>query len=54
MLRAMLVVATFVLLAGCSNGDPLAVASGPLFPLNVGLWQPTAHDLATPPAAVDR
>lgn len=54
MLRVILMVAAFVLLTGCSNGDPLAVASGPLFPLNPGHWQPAQQDLAAPPAVVDR
>jgi hypothetical protein len=41
-------------LAGCSDPDALAVASGPLFPLNAGHWQPTPQDLAAPPVVVDR
>ncbi len=41
------------LLMGCSDGDPLAEASGPLFPLNVGHWQPTTQDLAAPPSVSD-
>ncbi len=35
--------------AGCANTDPLAVASGPVFALNAGHWQPTPQDLAAPP-----
>jgi len=37
------------LLSGCANPDPLAVASGPLYPLNVGYWHPTPQDLSAPP-----
>jgi hypothetical protein len=49
-----LVALTLGLLAGCVNPDPLAVASGPLFPLNPGHWQPTAQDLAAPPVVADK
>ena len=52
--RLLLIIITFGLLAGCSNPDPLAVASGPVFALNAGHWQPTPQDLATPPQVVDR
>ena len=52
--RVILVVATFGLLAGCSNPDPLAVASGPVFALNAGHWQPTQQDLTAPPAVTDK
>lgn len=45
---------TFGLLAGCSNPDPLAVASGPVFALNAGHWQPTQQELAAPPKAAAR
>lgn len=38
--------------AGCANTDPLAVASGPVFALNAGHWQPTPQDLAAPAAVV--
>ena len=51
-IRFVLIVLTFGLLAGCSNPDPLAVASGPLFPLNTGHWQPTPQDLSAPPRVV--
>ncbi len=44
-----LLLVTLGLLAGCGNGDPLAQASGPLFALNPGHWQPTPRDLAAPP-----
>ena len=54
LLRFILVVLTFGLLAGCANSDPLAVASGPLFPLNPGHWQPAPQDLTALPAVVDR
>lgn len=53
-LRVILILITFGFLAGCGNSDPLAVASGPLFPLNAGHWQPTPRELAAPPAVVDR
>lgn len=36
-------------LSACQNGEPLAVARGPLFALNPGLWQPAPADLAQPP-----
>jgi len=46
-------VGVFVLVASalsaCSNSDPLAVASGPLYPLNAGHWHPTPQDLSAPP-----
>ena len=48
-LRVCLVIVTFGLLAGCSNTDPLAVASGPVFQLNPGHWQPSKQALAAPP-----
>jgi hypothetical protein len=34
--------------AGCTNSDPLAVASGPVFALNPGHWQPLPRDLTVP------
>ena len=37
------------LLTGCSNGESLPEARGPLFPLNAGLWNPTPSDLAQVP-----
>ncbi|WP_373318357.1 type IV secretion system lipoprotein VirB7 [Acidocella aminolytica] len=30
------------------------MASGPLFALNAGHWQPTPRDLAAPPKVADR
>ena len=51
-LRFCLILLTLGLLTGCSNPDPLAVASGPLFPLNAGHWQPTPQDLSAPPRVV--
>jgi hypothetical protein len=53
-MKVILVVITFGLLAGCSNPDPLAVASGPVFALNAGHWQPTPQDLAAPPKVAAR
>jgi hypothetical protein len=52
--RFFLILAAVGLLGGCSNSDPLAVASGPVFPLNAGHWQPARQDLAAPPPVVDR
>jgi hypothetical protein len=52
--RSLLIIITFGFLASCTNPDPLAVASGPLFALNAGHWQPTPRDLAAPPKVVDR
>jgi len=37
--------------AGCANTDPLATASGAVFALNAGHWQPSPADLTIPPAA---
>jgi hypothetical protein len=52
--KFVLILLTFGLLAGCSNSDPLAVASGPVFALNVSHWQPTPQELANPPAVVEK
>ena len=52
--RFFLIFAVVSLLGGCSNSDPLALASGPVFPLNPGHWQPARQDLAAPPPVVDR
>ena len=35
--------------AGCADPDPLALASGPVFALNGGHWQPSPQDLTIPP-----
>ena len=51
-LRFCLILLTLGLLTGCSNPDPLAAASGPLFPLNTGHWQPMPQDLSAPPHMV--
>ncbi|MBP2238885.1 type IV secretion system protein VirB7 [Sinorhizobium kostiense] len=32
-------------LAACQTTDKLATCKGPVFPLNVGRWQPTPSDL---------
>jgi len=53
-IKLCLILITFGLLAGCSNPDPLAVASGPLFALNAGHWQPTPQDLSAPAVVADR
>ncbi len=42
MIRAAVILA-LVILAGCSH--QLAACRGPVTPLNVGQWQPTAEDL---------
>jgi hypothetical protein len=47
--RILLIIATFGVLGGCTNSDPLAVATGPVFALNVGHWQPAPQDLAATP-----
>jgi hypothetical protein len=51
-LRLALLLLTLGLLAGCATSDPLAVASGPVFQLNPGLWQPSKEALAAPPVVV--
>ncbi|OYY02157.1 MAG: hypothetical protein B7Y73_09550 [Acidocella sp. 35-58-6] len=52
--RIILVVVTFGLLAGCSNPDPLAVANGPVFALNTSAWQPAPQQLAAPPVVTNK
>jgi hypothetical protein len=47
--RLLMIIATFGVLGACTNPDPLAVASGPVFALNGGHWQPAPQDLAGPP-----
>lgn len=37
-------------LGGCASREKLAVASGPVFPLNPDHWQATPADLAAPDA----
>ncbi len=53
-IRFILIPCTCGLLAGCSNPDPLAVASGPVFALNAGHWQPSPHDLERPPISTNQ
>jgi hypothetical protein len=48
-LRILLIIITFGVLGGCTNPDPLAVATGPIFALNAGHWQPSPQDLAAVP-----
>jgi len=52
--RFLVILAIVGLLNGCSESYPLAVASGPVFPLNSGHWQPTPQDLAAPPSVAGR
>ncbi len=54
--RALSVLVLFALLgfAGCTNSDPLAVASGPVFALNPGHWQPLPQDLTVPEQVSNR
>ena len=54
LIRFLLVILTFSLLSACSNPDPLAVATGPVFQLNPGHWQPSPHDLASPPVITNQ
>lgn len=54
LIRFVLVILTFGLLSGCSNPDPLAVASGRVFQLNPGHWQPSPQDLAGPPPVTNQ
>jgi hypothetical protein len=53
-LKLILIMMTCGLIAGCANPDPLAVASGPVFALNSGHWQPAPQDLAAPPVVTDK
>lgn len=50
--RVVALVGLAAMLAGCANTDPLAVASGPVFQLNPGHWQPSKQALAAPPTIV--
>lgn len=49
-MRAVLIL-VFVLglLTGCTDGEPLPRAQGPLFPLNTSLWHPAPGDLSQVP-----
>jgi hypothetical protein len=47
--RVLVFLVAALTLAGCASSDPLAVAHGPLFPLNAGHWQPSPQDLDAPP-----
>jgi hypothetical protein len=51
-LRLCVVILTLGLLSSCANTDPLTVASGPVFQLNPGHWQPSKQALAAPPTIV--
>ena len=49
-MRAILILTLVAgLLAGCTDGEPLPRAQGPLFPLNAGLWHPTPGNLSQVP-----
>jgi len=43
-----LIAIAVILLAACSSKEKLATARGPVFPLNVGRWQPTEAELHKP------
>lgn len=34
-----------LVVAGCASPHKLAECRGPKFPLNLGMWQPTAEDM---------
>jgi hypothetical protein len=53
LMQVSLIILAFGFLSACSNPDPLAVASGPVFQLNSGHWQPSPQDLAGPPAVTN-
>lgn len=51
-LSAIRIIAIFAMLAvlvGCSDADPLPVATGPLYQLNPANWHATQQDLSGPP-----
>jgi len=54
MFRILVIIATFGVLGGCTNPDPLAVASGPVFALNPGHWQALPQDLTVPEQVPNR
>ena len=43
--RVPLLLFPFAVLAGCQTPAKLTTATGPVFPLNPGHWQPTQADL---------
>jgi len=47
-MKVLILSASLVALAACSNGEPLAACKGPVFQLNTGHWQPSPADLTTP------
>jgi hypothetical protein len=51
-LRLFIAAASLAFVTACTNADPLAVASGPVFQLNPGHWQPSKEALAAPPVVV--
>lgn len=50
MTRILALVFLLAALAACAGGDPPPQASGPVLPMNVGQWNPTAADLQPLPA----
>ena len=49
-LAKLLVIGAGLVLSGCASHEKLAVASGPVVPLNPDHWQAAAADLAAPDA----
>lgn len=43
-----------LLLAGCGTGHDVPVASGPIFQMNPGHWDPGPNELTTASAATKR
>ena len=51
MLKALILSASVLALAACSNGEQLAACKGPVFQLNAGYWQPGPAELTKPKVA---
>lgn len=45
---------SLLVLAGCQTTTKLPACSGPVFPLNVGRWQPAPADLEFQPPRAQR
>ena len=52
MLKAIIILTSFVVLAACSGGESLTACKGPVFQLNAGHWTPTPVDLKKPEPVV--